>query len=74
MRVQISQPVFSIIPVEAKAVDAHDCESWLVSSNLTNRIFSKKSLTYFENDDIISLSLDGGIGRHTGFKRLRPLT
>ena len=29
----------SIIPVEAKMVDAHNCELWLVSSNLTNRIF-----------------------------------
>ena len=49
-----------IIPVETKMVDVHDCESWLVSSNLTNRIFSKKDLTSFRNDDIILLSSDGG--------------
>lgn len=44
------------------------------SSNFTNKIFLKKDLTSFENDDIILLSSDGGVGRHTGFKHLRPLT
>ena len=42
-------------------VDAHNCELWLVSSNLTNRIFLKKHLTFLKSDDIILLSLDGGM-------------
>ena len=37
----------SIIPVEMKLVDIRNCELWLVSSNLTNRIFFKKRLDLF---------------------------